>query len=345
MPSEAPDAVRASGYGLDLRLPVVCIVGPTASGKTDVAQEVAARLGTWVVSADSMQIYRGMDIGTGKIDPAQRTVVHRGIDICDPGEPYSAALFQEYARTCFSQADERGLTSVLAGGTGLYVRAAIDDYRFPQGEQTDNPVREKYARFLEEHGAERLWDELRLRDPESAELIHPNNTRRVIRAFEMLETEQTTYARQHEGFSHMAQFVPALFFGLAVDADALARRIDARVDRMVASGLVEEVEGLCHRGFEEALTAREAIGYKEIVDALRGSCTLEESIERIKTATRRYAKRQRSWWRRDARVRWIDANDGDAVRMADEVLEAFEYACESAQEPNRPPSAAFDAMD
>lgn len=309
-----------SGFAMNLAHPVVCIVGPTASGKTDVAQAVAERIGAAVVSADSMQIYRGMDIGTGKIAASQRRVEHFGFDICDPGQPYSAALFQDYARSCFASLDAAGRRSVLAGGTGLYVRAAIDDYRFPRGEQEENPVREHYARVLEERGAQALWELLDERDSESAALIHPNNTRRVIRAFEMIELEGTTYARQHEGFSHMAQFVPACFFGLAVDSAILNERIECRVDRMVSDGLVEEVEALCKAGFEDALTAREAIGYKEIVAALRGACTLAEGIEQIKTATRRYAKRQRTWWRKDARVRWIDADDGDVERMADEVV-------------------------
>lgn len=315
-----------SSVSVDLHEPVICIVGPTASGKTDVAQEVALRLGAAVISADSMQIYRGMDIGTGKIGREERRVEHFGLDMCDPGEPYSAALFQDYARSCFRLLDEQGRRSVLAGGTGLYVRAAIDDYRFPRGEQVQNPVRDYYARMLEEKGAQALWELLNLRDPESAALIHPNNTRRVIRAFEMIELEHTTYARQHEGFSHMGQSVPALFFGLAVDADILNRRIERRVDSMVEQGLVHEVESLLDDGFETALTAREAIGYKEIVAAMRGECTLDEGIEQIKTATRRYAKRQRTWWRKDARVKWIDANDADIERMAEEIVAASTHA-------------------
>lgn len=309
-----------SEYALPLERPVVCVVGPTASGKTDVAQEMALRLGASVISADSMQIYRGMDIGTGKILPADRKVVHHGIDICDPGEAYSAALFQRYARNLFERADRAGETSVLAGGTGLYVRAAIDDYSFPHGEQVENPVRMAYQRFLEEHGAQALWEELARVDAESADLIHPNNTRRVIRAFEMIELEGTTYARQHEGFSHMAQFVPAVFVGLAVDPELLKRRIDERVDAMVERGLVEEVEFLLSQGFESALTAREAIGYKEIVAALREECTLDAAIDEIKLATRRYAKRQRTWWRKDDRIAWIDADDADVPRIVDDAM-------------------------
>lgn len=307
-----------------LSRPAICIVGPTASGKTDVAQEVARRLGGEVVSADSMQIYRGMNIGTGTIADEERVVPHYGLDICEPGEPYSAALFQDYARTCFADIDARGKRCILAGGTGLYVRAAIDDCRFPKGEQEHNPVRDKYQKFLDDNGIQALWDLLDQRDPESAALIHPNNAKRVVRALEMLEAEGVSYAKQHEGFKTMGQFVPAYFFGLAVDPVILKKRINARVDRMVESGLIDEVESLLALGFEEALTAREAIGYKEIVAALRGECTMEEGIEAIKQATRRYAKRQRTWWRGDERVIWIQADDANVDRMAHEILEHIE---------------------
>ena len=312
---------KGESEGLSLAHPVVCVVGPTASGKTDVAQLVACALDGEVVSADSMQVYRGMDIGTGKLPAAERVVPHWGFDLVDPGEAYSASLFQEYARACFKDIDARGKRSVLAGGTGFYVRAAIDDYRFPQGEQVDNPVRERWNAFLDAHGAEALWEELKSRDPESAQLIHPNNSKRVVRALEMLELDGVSYARQHEGLATMAQFVPAVFFGLAVDPEILKHRINRRVDLMAENGLVDEVKGLLDAGFEGACTARDAIGYKEIVAALRGECSLDDAIEAIKLATRRYAKRQRTWWRGDARVTWIDADDGDARRVADSILQ------------------------
>lgn len=308
-------------HGLALTHPVIVLVGPTASGKTDVAQLVGRAIGGEVVSADSMQIYRGMDIGTGKIAPSDRIVVHHGLDIVEPGQPYSASLFQAYARACFAEAEERGSRCILAGGTGFYVRAAIDDYRFPQGEQSDNPVREKWNRFLEEQGSAALWDRLRQVDPESAALIHPNNSKRVVRALEMLEMDGVSYAKQHEGLASLAQFVPARFYGLSVDPDILRVRIDGRVDHMVDEGLVDEVRSLLDAGFKEACTAKEAIGYKEVVAYLEGACSFEEAVEAIKAATRRYAKRQRTWWRGDARVRWIDANDGDVVRIAAEIVD------------------------
>lgn len=307
----------------DSRPPVICIVGPTASGKTDAAQLVAAAVGGEVVSADSMQIYRGMDIGTGKLPADERIVPHHGFDLVDPGEPYSAALFQSFARAAFRDISDRGRRPVLCGGTGLYVRAAIDDYAFPAGEQKDNPLRVQWTAFAEQHGAQALWEELERRDPASAAVLHPNNIRRVVRAFELL-AEGRSYAEQKRNLAAIGEAVPAVQFGLAVDPAVLAERIDARVDAMVAAGLVEEVRNLMSAGFREGITAPQAIGYKEIVEALEGRCTLDEAVAAIKQATRRYAKRQRTWFRRDERIRWVNADTGDARRVADEIISQLE---------------------
>lgn len=287
--------------------PVVCIVGPTASGKSDLAQDVAERCNGEIVSADAMQVYRGMDIGTGKVPSQQRRVPHHGLDLIGPGEPYSAALFQAYARERFADIAARGARPFLVGGTGFYVRAAIDDYDFPPGDQTDNPVRERWRRFAEERGGDALWEELRRVDPQSAETIHPHEVKRVIRAFELLATGES-YARQRERLRRLPQAVDAVFIGLAVDPGVLRERISARVDSMMASGLVQEVKGLLDQGLREGITAPQAIGYKEIVAALDGRCTLDEAVADIKHATCRYAKRQRTWFRRDARIHWLDAD-------------------------------------
>ncbi len=306
------------------RLPVICIVGPTASGKSDVAQLLARDLGGEVVSADSMQIYRGMDIGTGKLPLDQRIVAHHGLDLVDPGEPYSAALFQGYAREAFTEIASRGKRSILAGGTGLYVRAAVDAYDFPSGEQVCNPTRDKYNAYAQERGSEALWQLLFERDPESARAIHPNNVRRVVRAFELLEDEGTNYATQLKNLQSIAQAVPAVFFGMQVDPDLLKQRIYKRVDRMVETGLIEEVKGLLEQGFREGVTAPQAIGYKEIVAALEGQISMEQAIEDIKIATRRYAKRQRTWFRKDDRIRWINADSGDAEAISREIIACLE---------------------
>jgi tRNA dimethylallyltransferase len=313
----------STGSEAGVDLPVVVVVGPTASGKSDVAISLAEMLDGEVVSADSMQIYRRMDIGTGKVPVAERRVPHFGLDICDPGETYSASRFQAYARDCFADIERRGKLPILAGGTGFYVRAAIDDYDFSSGEQDDNPVREKYQAYADEHGGDALWELLRGRDPESAAAIHPHNVKRVIRALEMLEYDQVRYADRLKDLQGIGQRVPAEWFGLAVDREALYARIDARVDAMFEQGLVQEVEGLVKDGFRPACTAQAAIGYKEVVDALEGGRTMEQAREDIKRATRRYAKRQMSWWRKDSRVSWIDANSGDAEAIAGRVIDVL----------------------
>ena len=299
--------------------PVIVVVGPTASGKTDLAQLIALSVDGEVVSADSMQVYRGMDIGTGKLPVKEWLVAHHGFDLVDPGEPYSAALFQTYARGCFEDISSRGKRALLCGGTGFYVRAAIDDYVFPEGEQVDNPIRDRYNEIARIEGAESLWRLLNERDPRSAEIIPPRDVKRVVRAFELLESG-SSYASQKEKLASIPQLVPAVFIGLHVDPDLLRRRIDARVDSMFEMGLVKEVEGLLNAGFREGITAPQAIGYKEVVSALDGNITMDEARQKIKIATHRYAKRQRTWFRKEARIHWIDANEFDGNALVDRVL-------------------------
>lgn len=302
------------------RIPVICIVGPTASGKSALAQKVALEIGGEVVSADSMQIYRGMDIGTGKVPEARRIVKHYGLDLVDPGEPYSAALFQRYAREQFAAIGDSGKVPILCGGTGFYVRAAMDDYDFPEGEQQGNPIRERYNDLARELGAHEVWLMLDRVDPRSANVIPENDVKRVVRALELHEQGQC-YADLKEALASIPQYWPGVFVGLSVEPSILRARIRDRVDEMVDEGLVDEVKGLLNLGFRDGLTAPQAIGYKEIVAALDGECTLEDAVESIKVATSRYAKRQRTWFRKDARIHWIDANDNDLERMTGETLE------------------------
>lgn len=299
---------------------VICVLGPTASGKSEVAQLVAEALGGEVVSADSMQVYQGMDIGTAKLPLAERRVPHHLIDILDPGQPYSAQQFQVAARAVFAELEAAGVVPVLCGGTGLYVQAALEAMDFPGGERADNLVRAAYERRAKEEGPQALWDELQARDAASAALIHPHNVRRVVRALEMAD-RGVSYAHQVEGMKSLPEVVPSLRFGLQRDPEVLARRIDARVDAMMASGFVDEVKGLLSAGFREALTAPQAIGYKEIVAALDGVVSFDEAVVQIKTATRRYAKRQRSWLRRDSRLQMLDADALDAEALARVIVE------------------------
>lgn len=298
---------------------VIAIVGPTASGKSEVAQAVAQRLNGVVLSADSMQVYCGMDIGTGKVTPGEMRVEHFGLDLVEPGEPFSAALYQQYGRGVLERMARSNIPVVVCGGTGFYIRALLDRFDFPAGEQVGNPVRDACNARLEQVGAHALWEELRQVDPASAALIHENDSKRVVRAFELL-ADNTTYAAQKEAFAHIPQAYPAAFFGLKVEPAVLNARIDQRVDAMVRDGLVNEVQGLLDRGLRRGLTAPQAIGYKEIVAYLDGEWPLNQAVDAIKVATHRYAKRQRTWFRKDDRIHWLDANDYDANRLAEQVL-------------------------
>ncbi len=301
---------------------VIAVLGPTASGKTTVAEELALRLGGEIVSADSMQVYRGMDIGTAKPPPSERRIPYHCIDLADPGEPFSAALYQRAAREAIADIAGRGRVPIVAGGTGMYVRAALDDWSFPRGEQT-SPARTELERLADEVGAQVMHDRLRTIDPESAALIHPNNTRRTIRALEMA-AEGVSYAAQASGFSRRRSVYDTVFVGLHVDREVLYRRIEDRVDAMIAAGLLGEVEALLAAGYRSGLTATQAIGYKELVPVLEEDAPLPEAVAAIKQATRRYAKRQLTWLRADPRIRWVDVTGTSAEDGTRAILDLLE---------------------
>ncbi len=320
--TDTPEA-RASENDQCDRPFIVAVVGPTAVGKTDIAEEMAVRLGGEIVSADSMQVYRGMDVGTAKSAPESRRVLHHCIDVADPGESYSAARYQACAREAFEAIASAGRVPVLCGGTGLYVRAALDDWQFPAGEQVDNTVRERYEGLEREHGANALYELLSSRDLASAALIHPNNVRRVVRALEMLD-EGTSYAEQHKGLSARHSVYPCTIIGLTMERSALYRRIDERVEGMLERGLLDEVRSLLDSGFRESLTAAQAIGYKELVPVVEDGASLDDAIDTIKRASRRYAKRQLTWFRADPRVRWVDVTGLDTAAATDAAMAALD---------------------
>lgn len=302
--------------------PVIAVVGPTASGKSAVADLVAEALGSEVVSADAMQVYRGMDIGTAKTPASERRVPLLLVDVADPTEPYSAALYQRDSRRAIDRLRAEGRVPVLCGGTGLYVRAALDEMEFPRGE-VDGAARQRYQDLAGKLGPEGVHALLAERDPESAALIHPHNVRRVVRALEMLD-EGVSYARQSAGFSEPREHYPSLQFALTMDRARLYARIDARVDAMMRAGLLDEVRGLMDAGAADALTSRQAIGYKELIDALEGRCTIGEAVDLIKLRSRRYAKRQLSWFRRDPRITWLDMDVLDADGAARLIVDALD---------------------
>lgn len=303
-------------------LPVLSISGPTASGKSALADEVALRLNTDVISVDAMQVYRGMDIGTAKTPVSDRRVPLQMVDVADPDEPYSVALFQRDARKLIDDRLASGRIPILCGGTGLYIQAVLEEMRFPQGE-VDDERRTRYNALAEQLGADGLYSLLEQRDPRSAAVIHPNNVRRVVRALEMSD-EGVSYADQRAGFAHPSEHYPSLRFALTMDRSRLYRRIDARVDLMIEAGLVDEVSRLLDQGMGDALTSRQAIGYKEVIDALEGRLTIDEAVELIKLRSRRYAKRQLSWCRRDPKIQWIDMDALSIEQAAGFIIEQLE---------------------
>lgn len=304
------------------RYPVIAIVGPTASGKSKIADGLAEKLSGAVISADSMQIYRYMNIGTAKMDSDSCRAPLYMVDVCEPDTAYSAALYQRAARKIIDSCLKKNEIPIICGGTGLYVRAALDVMDFPTGESKD-PLRLKLQSYAATHGAEALYERLKKLDPESASVIHPHNVRRVIRAIEMAYTGES-YAEQKAHFSQAESFYPTLYFGLTMDRDRLYQRINHRVDEMFEQGLVNEVTYLVERGYKSALTSMQAIGYKEVIDALDGKITLDESRDLIKLRTRRYAKRQLSWFRRDKRITWIDMDvhtETSTLNLIEEALQ------------------------
>lgn len=300
---------------------VLAIVGPTASGKSSLAELVALRLGSSVVSVDAMQVYRGMDVGTAKTPPSRRRCPLLMVDVCEPRDNYSVSLFQADARRVVDDLLAVGLVPVLCGGTGLYLNAVIDEMSFPSGE-TGGDARRAYERIAEERGADALHALLAERDPESAGLIHPNNVRRVVRALEMAD-EGVSYARHHEGLRRREPHYDAVIWGLTMARERLYARIDARVDEMMGEGLLEEVRRLAEAGLTTDVTAGQAIGYKELLWALEGRVSLDEAVGLIKARTRRYAKRQLSWFRNDGRVRWIDLDETSQDEACELVLQSL----------------------
>lgn len=305
-------------------LSAVAIVGPTAVGKSNVADRLAARLSSEVLSCDAMQIYRGMDIGTAKMMPEECSAPLRLIDIVDPGVAYSAALYQSDARAHVERLLGEQRLPVFCGGTGLYLKAALDEMDFPSGELEDER-RVGYQELAECIGEEALHALLAERDPESAAVIHPHNVRRVIRALEMHD-DGVSYAQQKSKFSVPRERYHALWFGLTRSREVLYERINQRVDLMFERGLVDEVHGLMDQGLGDALTSMQAIGYKEIIDTLRGAITMDEARELIKMRSRRYAKRQLSWFKRDDRIVWFDMDEFTIDEVVDDIYRRIEAA-------------------
>lgn len=294
--------------------PVIAVVGPTGSGKSDLAVSLALELGGEVINADAMQFYRGMDIGTAKITQAERRgVPHHLLDILDVTEEASVSRFQQQARALASDIHARGKRAILAGGSGLYVRAALDVLEFPG---TDPLVRQQLEAELAENGQAVLLERLREVDPVSAGRL--SDARRIIRA---LEVHRLT-GRPFSSFMPQREYVqPAVQVGLAVDRDVLRDRLARRVHRMVDDGLLAEVQRLDNQGLRQGKTASRALGYAQFLRVVDGASTVAEAAEDTIVATRQFARRQLTWFRADPRISWLDWQDPSLVAKAAALCE------------------------
>ena len=287
---------------------VIVIAGPTASGKTDLAIKLAHEINGEIISADSMQIYRGMDIGTAKPTMEERQgIPHYLIDIVDPDEEYSVAHFQRDAKNCIKEILNRGKVPIVAGGTGLYINSLVYNINFSET-TADWEYRKQLEEIARDKGPEELHRFLQKVDPVSAEKIHPNNIKRVIRALEVFKTTGKPISQhQLESRTEKPEYEFKIF-GLEMDRKILYERINKRVDKMMEMGLYEEVEGLLEK-YSPDLVSLQGIGYKEIISAIKGEYSLEEAVEKIKLNTRHLAKRQITWFKKTENLRWIDTGN------------------------------------
>lgn len=293
-----------------MKLPLLVLVGPTAVGKTAISVEVAKRIGAEIISGDSMQVYRGMDVGTAKITPDEmQGVPHHLIDTCDPADPFSVAEFQARVDELIRAIHSRGRLPFLVGGTGLYVRSVVQAYTFAE-QETDQELREALAQEEARHGPGYLHGRLAAVDPAAAAKLHPNDLRRIIRALEVYETTGQRISETQTAVEAEPRY-DDLMIGLTMERELLYSRIDQRVDQMLAAGWEAEVRELLKR-HSPKLPAMEAIGYRELVWYLRGVLTRPEMVELIKRNTRRFAKRQFTWFRRDERIHWFDVTEPPA---------------------------------
>ena len=299
--------------------PIVALVGATASGKTGLSLDLAERLGGEVVNTDAMQVYRGMDVGTAKLPVAERRgIPHHLLDLLEVTEPATVALFQGWARDAIRDIRDRQATPVLVGGSALYTRAIVDRFEFPG---TDESLRRELEAELERVGARALHARLASVDPTAAARMEPDNGRRVVRALEVIALTGRPYSASLPRLEYADPLTVQI--GVDIDRPTLDERIARRVDEMFADGLVEEVEALLARGLAEGRTAQRAIGYREVVGFLAGDRTLAEAVEQTKAATRRFARRQDGWFRKDPRIVWVAHDDPDRVETAVAAVEAL----------------------
>ena len=303
--------------------PLIVLTGPTAVGKTALSIRLAKALDGEIISADSMQVYRGMDIGSAKVTKKEMDGVrHHLIDVLEPEEDFNVAAFQRMAKEALEEIYSRGKLPIVAGGTGFYIQALLYDIDF-RDDTGEGPIRKELEKLAVEKGAEYLHSLLQQADPQSADQIHPNNIKRVVRALEYFRQTGEPFSLHNQRERERCSPYHFLYYVICSDRKNLYERIDRRVDAMMADGLVGEVQALKKRGVKRGMTSMQGLGYKEILDYLDGTCSLGEAVYVLKRDTRHFAKRQITWFRREREVRWLKLEDfgGALDRVLQKILE------------------------
>lgn len=294
-----------------MKKPIVVLTGPTAVGKTELSIQLAKAIGGEIISADSMQVYKYMDIGSAKITPEEMDGVrHYLVDELEPFDEFHVVKFQEYAKKYLNEIYAHGKIPIIAGGTGFYIQALLNDIDFTE-QESDSAYRKELEALAEEHGNQYLHDRLKEVDPESAEAIHPNNRKRVIRALEFYQETGRKISEHNAKEQMRTSPYNFAYFVLNDERSHLYKRIDARVDKMIEDGLEAEVRRLKEMGCTKDMVAMQGIGYKEMLSYLDGSYSLEEAVYIIKRETRHFAKRQITWFKRERDVIWLNKNEFD----------------------------------
>ena len=287
---------------------IIVICGPTAIGKTSTAIRLAQEVGGEIISADSVQIYRYMDIGTAKpTEDEKKTMPHHLIDIVDPNEPFDAAMFAQRAHMIVLDLVKKNKVPIVAGGTGFYIKSLL--YGLFEKEPVDQSVRDRLKKELEEHGSKTLYQRLAAVDPETADSIHANDTYRIIRALEVYEDTGIPISKVRSDHGFSSKSYSALKIGLTMDREKLYARINKRVDMMLDQGLVDEVNSLLEKGYTRDLKSMQTIGYRHVCAFLGKEMSWEETVRTLKRDTRRYAKRQFTWFRKDDEIQWVSPDD------------------------------------
>lgn len=304
-----------------MKKPLIVIGGPTACGKTGFSIKLAKEIGGEIISADSMQVYRYMDIGTAKVTPEEADgVPHYLIDEFDPDEEYNVMLFQQKAKAYMEQIWAKGKVPILVGGTGFYINALLYDNDFTETDN-DTSYREECYRLAQEQGPEVLYERLKEIDPEYAAIMHANNVKRVTRALEYHYLTGQKFSEHNAEQKEKETPYDAAVIILSMDREKLYERIELRIDIMMEQGLLEEVKGLLDKGYTPELVSMQGIGYKEFIPYFNGECTLEEAVTQLKTNTRRFAKRQLTWFRRQIEGLWVDMSSSTGEEAMEEVLD------------------------